>query len=261
MRPPFLLARVWAEIINTDAIWRFEDYARLFDGARDERAVGEVCPRYLFQLGTAAKIARRLPDVRIVAVLRHPAERAFSGFAMYRRDGFEPCATLDAAIDDEPRRIRENWAYAIHVDYGFYHRQLQEYVEVLPRQNIKCFLYEDLVEQPAWFFTELFEFIGVDPGFTPDSSRRHNASGMIRNPVLRAKFPFGNPTFLAGALIPGLTLAIWMIYHQLRRAGQGNPAAALAKAAGCLLATALILWTLKLSGSRGPMVGAGVAKA
>ncbi|MDX1540966.1 MAG: sulfotransferase, partial [Geminicoccaceae bacterium] len=191
-----------AEIINTDAIWRFEDYARLFDGARDERAVGEVCPRYLFQLGTAAKIARRLPDVRIVAVLRHPAERAFSGFAMYRRDGFEPCATLDAAIDDEPRRIRENWAYAIHVDYGFYHRQLQEYVEVLPRQNIKCFLYEDLVEQPAWFFTELFEFIGVDPGFTPDSSRRHNASGMIRNPVLRALWTRTHSLRSAAPLLP-----------------------------------------------------------
>lgn len=182
-RPQFRGPR--AEIMNSDAIWRFEDYARLFDGVAGERAVGEVCPRYLFQLGTAAKVVRRLPEVRVVAVLRHPAERAFSSFAMYKRDGFEPCPTLDAAIDDEPRRLRETWAYAIHVNYGFYGRQLQEYFDVLPRQSIKCFLYEDLVEQPGRFFAELFEFIGVDADFMPDTERRHNASGMIRNPLLR----------------------------------------------------------------------------
>jgi hypothetical protein len=108
-----------AEILNNDAIWRFEDYARLFSGVTDERAIGEVCPRYLFTAGTACRIKRRLPEVRIVAVLRNPADRAFSGFSMYRRDGLEPAATLAEAITDEPRRVRENWAYAIHVKYGF----------------------------------------------------------------------------------------------------------------------------------------------
>jgi hypothetical protein len=175
-----------AEILNTDAIWRFQDYARLFEGVIGERAVGEVCPRYLFTPGTAARIARRLPEVRIVAVLRHPADRAFSGFSMYRRDGFEPSATLDAAMADEPRRVRENWAYAIHVSYGFYGRQLQEYFEAFRREHILCLLYEDFIADPAAFFIKTFEFIGVDPHFMPDTARRHNASGTLRNPVLRA---------------------------------------------------------------------------
>ena len=175
-----------AEILNTDAIWRAEDYVELFSGATDQRARGEVCPRYLFKAGTAGRIKRRLPDVRIVAVLRNPVERAFSSFAMYRRDGFEPAATLAEAMADEPRRLRENWAYAIHVDYGFYGRQLQEYFDAFPREQIRCYLYEDFVADPGAFFADLLEFIGVDPGFRPDMSRRHNPSGMIRNPILRA---------------------------------------------------------------------------
>lgn len=174
-----------AEILNRDAIWRFEDYARLFAGVTGQAAIGEVCPRYLFTSGTARRIRRRLPGVRIVAVLRNPADRAFSSFSMYRRDGFEPAATLAEAMADEPRRLRQNWAYAIHVDYGFYGAQLQEYFEAFPSGQIRCFLYEDLIENPAAFMADLYDFIGVDPTFETDMTRRYNRSGMIRNPVLR----------------------------------------------------------------------------
>jgi hypothetical protein len=39
-----------------------------------------------------------------------------------------------------------------------------------------------------------------------------------RNPTLRAKFPFGNPTFLSACLIPGITLALAWICHAIRQA-------------------------------------------
>lgn len=183
-RPDFRGPR--AEILNHDAVWRFEDYTRLFERASAERAIGEVCPRYLFTPGTAARIARQLPEVRIVAVLRHPAERAFSSFSMYKRDGFEPAGTLEEAIEDEPRRLREKWAYNIHVSYGFYGAQLKEYYDVFPKGRILCLLHEDMILDQRAFFAQIFEFVGVDPGFMPDTTRRHNASGIIRNPVLRA---------------------------------------------------------------------------
>jgi hypothetical protein len=191
-----------AEILNTDAVWRFADYARLFEVAADEHAVGEVCPRYLFTPGTAARIARRLPDVRIVAVLRHPAERAFSSFCMYKRDGFEPAATFDEAIADERRRVRENWAFAIHMQYGFYGQQLQEYFDIFPRERILCLLYEDFTADPRAFFGKLFEFIGVNHDFVPDTSRRHNRSGTIRNPLLRALWTKTHAVRGAAPLLP-----------------------------------------------------------
>ena len=174
-----------ADILNRDAIWRIEDYRRQFDGVTTETAIGEVCPRYLFTPGTAARIARRVPEVRVIALLRNPAERAFSGYSMYRRDGLEPATTFAAALSDEPRRIRENWAYAIHRRYGFYGAQLAEYYDCFPRENIRCYLYEDFSAEPMALLADLFRFIGVDSDFAPDMTRRPNRSGMIRNPLLR----------------------------------------------------------------------------
>ena len=174
-----------AEILNRDAIWRIEDYRRQFDGVRNERAIGEVCPRYLFTPGTAARIHRRLPDVRIVAILRNPADRAFSAYAMYRRDGLEPASTLAAALADEPRRIRENWAYGIHRRYGYYGAQLAEYYGLFPPERIRCYLYEDFSTDPQAMLADLFGFLGIDADFVPDMTSRPNRSGMIRNPLLR----------------------------------------------------------------------------
>ena len=174
-----------AEILNRDAIWRIEDYQKQFDGITDETAIGEVCPRYLFTKGTAARIKRRLPEVKIIAVLRNPADRAFSGYAMYRRDGLEPAGTLEEALADEPRRIAQNWAYAIHANYGFYGDQLAEYYELFPKERIRVYLYEDFAAEPEAMLADLFRFIGVDDGFIPDMSYRPNPSGMIKNPILR----------------------------------------------------------------------------
>ncbi len=174
-----------ADILNRDALWRIEDYRRQFQGVTTETAIGEVCPRYLFTPGTPARILRRLPDVRIIAILRNPADRAFSGYSMYRRDGLEQASTLAAALADEPRRIRDNWAYGIHRQYGFYGAQLAEYYDYFPPEHIRCYLYDDFNVDPVALLSDLFHFIGVDPSFEPDMTWRPNRSGMIRNPLLR----------------------------------------------------------------------------
>lgn len=174
-----------AEILNRDAIWRFDDYCRQFDGLEGESAIGEICPRYLFTPGTAKRIKKYVPNVRIVAILRNPADRAFSGYAMYRRDGFEPAASLSQALADEPRRIKENWAYAIHRRYGYYGAQLAEYYDQFDAAAIRVYLYEDFLNDPNGMLADLFAFIGADPGFVPNMATRPNRSGMIANPVLR----------------------------------------------------------------------------
>ncbi len=76
-----------------------------------------------------------------------------------------------------------------------------------------------------------------------------------RNPTLRAKFPFGNPTFLSACLIPGLLLtASWACEHvgQLIRRRRMRSIAPVGLAALILLVT---LWAFYLAGSRGPLVG------
>jgi hypothetical protein len=174
-----------ADVFNRDCVYRMENYVRLFEGRTDEIAAGESSPRYLGAEGAASRIKRCIPDAKLIAILRNPADRAFSAFSMRKRDGWEPCATLDEAIADEPRRIEERWGSGIYLRHGFYAKLLQPYFEHFGRDQIRVYLYDDLVAAPDLLLENLFGFLGVDRRFRPITARKLNVSGVIRNPVMR----------------------------------------------------------------------------
>ncbi len=102
-----------ADILNRDVVYRRDAYEALFHDAHHATAIGEASPRYLAVPGTARRIKEQASHMRMIAILRDPVERAFSSFVMYQRDGLEPAASLLQAIEDEPRRRRENWAFGV----------------------------------------------------------------------------------------------------------------------------------------------------
>ncbi len=79
-----------------------------------------------------------------------------------------------------------------------------------------------------------------------------------RNPILRAKFPFGNPNFLATCLIPGVLLALGLIFEKTRRAVSRKSARNMAIVLASTVALGVGLWSIHLSGSRGPIVGLAI---
>ena len=59
------------EFVN-NSVARWEDYCALFAPAPDNTARGEASPLYLWSPDAAQRIKARLPDVRMIAVLRNP---------------------------------------------------------------------------------------------------------------------------------------------------------------------------------------------
>ncbi len=78
-----------------------------------------------------------------------------------------------------------------------------------------------------------------------------------RNPILRAKFPYGNPTFLAACLIPGILLAFTLAVEKARALlyGEAGKKAAFAGLVLGLIALGIAGWAFKLADSRGASVG------
>jgi hypothetical protein len=219
-RPPDFRGPFDRTLVNRDSIWRLADYERQFDRARPDQRVGEVSPKYLSAEGSAERMRRLIPEARLVAVLRQPADRAWSHFSMLRRDGFEPCATLEEAIADEPRRQAENWSTGRHFERGLYAKQLRRVYDRFPREQIRVYLYDDFTADPEALFRDLFRFLGVEPGFVPDMARRPNVSGDVRNPVLRWLWTRpGARSFVRPFLPKALRQAVsgWVIRHELIR--------------------------------------------
>ena len=71
-------------------IWRADRYFPLFAPAAQHQVRGESTPFYLWSRGAHRRIAEDLPDVRLVAVVRDPVDRAYSNWMHLWSDGLEP---------------------------------------------------------------------------------------------------------------------------------------------------------------------------
>ena len=172
---------------STPPITSNEDYRALFRGVTGETAVGEATPSYIYIPGAPERIRRRIPDAKLIAVLRNPTDRAYSAFLHTVRRGWEPLTDFVEALRAEEGRMHDNWHPRYHYrTRGFYHAQLERYFDAFGPDRIGVYLYEDLVAEPLGVLRDNFRFLGVDDAFVPDMSVRYNTSGVPRNAAARA---------------------------------------------------------------------------
>lgn len=169
----------------------FAEYEAAFAGVTDEIAVGEVSPQYFRSPTAARRIHEHLPDVKLVASLRNPAERAFSGFLMRTRRGVK---VRDA--------YEELTAEGSHVREGFYYERLKRYFDAFPREQIRTYLFEDFKRNPIGVVQDLYGFVGVDSAFAPDTAVRHNPANVPRSPLLNRLLYHPRAIRSAKALLP-----------------------------------------------------------
>jgi hypothetical protein len=168
--------------INETAITRLDDYRALFADVRGESAIGEASALYLYVEKAADRIRRHLPEVRLIAILRNPVDRAYSSFMHLRREGREPITDFRAALAAESGRIRDDWGFLWRYrDMGRYHEKLRRYYDRFPREQIQVLLYDDFRADAPAAVRSVFRFLGVDEGFLPDTSLEHNVSGIPRS--------------------------------------------------------------------------------
>ncbi|MGH7553533.1 MAG: sulfotransferase family protein [Longimicrobiales bacterium] len=176
-----------ADWLRQTAVTTRREYESLFSGATGARAIGEASPAYLANSAAPARIQALIPDARLVAILRHPADRAHASYLGLRRDGVDPAPTFEEALRDEERREREGWVYAANlVHTGFYYKWLSQYYARFPREQLHVYLFEDLVTNASALMQDLFAFLGVDSRFVPDVTHRYGGTGDVRNPIVRS---------------------------------------------------------------------------
>ena len=173
----------WAAL-SPYVVTRWADYARLFANAGTATAIGEASTAYLYHPYAAARIAHALPDARLIAILRHPADRAYAAYLHLLRDGRE---TLDfaAALRAEPERIAQGWEPLWHYrQMGAYAAQLRRYLAHFERARLHVCLYDDFQADPTATARRIFAFLGVEDSFTPALPHRTNVGGVPRGEPL-----------------------------------------------------------------------------
>lgn len=171
---------IWTAITNPD------EYESLFDDVKDETAIGEASPTYIYVPGTAERIHNKIPDPKLIAILRNPVERAYSAYMHLIRDDRETVNTFMEALLLEEERIKNNWGPIYHyTKCGMYFEQVIRYYRIFPKEKIMIIIYDDFKKHPLEVVQQIFNFLGVDPSFVPDMSSKPNVSGVPKIPFLQ----------------------------------------------------------------------------
>jgi hypothetical protein len=160
------------ENMTRGIISRREDYLKLFAKWSGQKAIGEGSVFYLWSKAAAKSIAVANPAAKFIIILRHPAERAFSQYIHAISDAHVSHG-FSQHITEGLRSNGEMGLYYPFLNFGMYSEQIDRYLDHFPRNQLGIWLYEDTLASPQNFFREVLTFLGVDPSFIPDSSRRY----------------------------------------------------------------------------------------
>lgn len=198
-----------------DWVRTIDDYAELFAGMKPGMAAGEASVSYLYRPATAERIFGRLPDVRLIAILRNPVERAYSAFSYLRERGSEPHSAFSAALEAENARVRDNWAHIWHYKrMGFYGEQLARYFGRFDREQIHVLTLDDFADDPAREMAAVYAHVGVDRSFVPNTAIRQNVTGEARWRILR---PLLTPNAVTRRLRPVVASTMSPIVRRVKQ--------------------------------------------
>jgi hypothetical protein len=168
-----------------------------------EPLVGEASPSYLFHPLAPERVAALVPDVRLIAILRDPVERAFSHYNHEVALGREPLS-FEQAIEREEQRTRGEiermladpsyfshaWWNHTYVARGRYAEQLRRWLAVFPRERLLVLASEELSTRPAAAYADVLHFLGLpshDLTSYPRLNTREYASMSPQTRVLLAQ--------------------------------------------------------------------------
>jgi hypothetical protein len=174
---------------------------------RPDARRGEATPDYLASMRAPARIREHNADVRLIALLRDPVDRAVSAFLHARQLGHVGAhESFEQVFLEEAHRrtTRRAWT-RIRWD-GMYARHLQRYLDEFPAEQLHIEYFEDLTAHPVEALSRLWSFLGVDGATT-------------------AQFPHRNPS--RTSRFPRLNGRMAVLERRFRRRGHVGAAAAI----------------------------------
>ncbi len=131
---------------------------------------GEWAITYICTKKTARRIKKHFPEVKLIAVLRNPVDRAFSQYLYEVRLGL-----IDKSMSfEEVLKVRPDYTQK-----GYYAKQIKDYLEFFRKDQLLILIYEKVKESPEKYVKKVWNFLGLeDKNYIPPSlKKRINTAG------------------------------------------------------------------------------------
>lgn len=137
-------------VLNPKYGWGIDWYKRQFD-LDNGFVVGEYSPTYLYCKEAPKRIKKHFPNVKIIVVLRDPADRAFSQYIHDTRLGLIGNIEFEEAL-----KRHKNY-----LEKGKYFRHLKRYFKVFNKENIFITTLDEIKKDPLEVMKKLHVFLGL----------------------------------------------------------------------------------------------------
>lgn len=136
----------------------FAQYLSNFSEARPDQIIGEKSPSYLANDKVAARVAQYFPKIKLIAIMRDPADRAYSAYLHGQRIG---AISKSISFGDAIQNYKEfqGVAYGDVISQGFYAKNLKPFYEQFLREQILIIDFAEMVANPNHTLREVLEFL------------------------------------------------------------------------------------------------------
>lgn len=162
-----------------------EWYRQQFAGAAGEKAIGELTADYLWTTSDPADLSesdrnsnvpdlikKHYPDLKFIAILRNPVDRAISAFLHHVR-----ARRISPTAD-----IMDAGTHFGILSMGYYEQHLRNWYKSFDDERFLILLFEDDVKKkPLEGVKSVFQFLDIDDQFEPPEAEKrvHGASNHL----------------------------------------------------------------------------------
>lgn len=192
-------------------------YEERFSKRTTEKIVGEKSTSYLWLSRSPeipCNISSQFPDVKLIAVLRNPVDRAISAFTHHWSLGkISPSIGINEVFSGRHDDVVKSFGL---LEMGMYYSNLKNYYNTFSSGQILVLIFEeDILQQPQKTMQRVMKFLEVDTSFQFEQlKRKRNA---FRTSETAAKLSYYIP--LASKLIRFTDLMFFRLSNQYSNLG------------------------------------------
>jgi Sulfotransferase domain len=138
-----------------------EWYSSLFDNAEPHQICGEASTIYTRSPqfpDAAARIAKHVPQAKLIYLMRHPVDRTYSHYVQRIKTAQNKKEQLEIQETFEEQIHRESF----FIDSGNYLLQIEQYLPFFPKESFLFLLMEDLIFDLPATLAKVCKFLGID---------------------------------------------------------------------------------------------------
>ena len=201
---------------------RGEDwYQSLFSGAGEAQLCGEASTNYTnwpLYPHTVKRMHALLPDVKLIYVMRHPVDRAYSHYIQLinniRND--DPDYTF---TDTFEQHIAKDDSV---IQSSNYMLQINRFLEYYPRERFLFLFFEDFIQDPGLTLERVISFLGIDKkvdllarGAVSENLNKEKEAWLIRSRLTGPLRTLPGAQWIADRLPQGIRDSIYAMLRKL----------------------------------------------